>query len=115
MKFMSNEFCCVTVAPMTESESSHLADALGAIADPVRLRILSMVASAESGELCACDIPAAVGRSQPTVSHHLKLLAEAGFIEREQRGKWAWFRLKPERLEQLRTALAIAPHTATTG
>ena len=111
MKSMSDDFCCVTAAPISEPEASELAEAMAAIADPIRLRILSMIASANGGELCACDIPAAVGRSQPTVSHHLKLLAEAGYIEREQRGKWAWFHLRPERLEQVRTALAITPRS----
>jgi ArsR family transcriptional regulator len=56
------------------------------------------VATAEAGEVCACDLPALVGRSQPTVSHHLSLLVKAGILDREQRGKWAWFRLHPERL-----------------
>jgi ArsR family transcriptional regulator len=63
--------------------------------------LVSIVATAESGEVCACDFPAIVGRSQPTVSHHLSLLVKAGLFEREQRGKWAWFRLRPERLAAL--------------
>jgi len=63
------------------------------------------VAAAPTGEVCACDLPEAVGRSQPTVSHHLSLLVRAGIFDREQRGKWAWFRLRPETLAAVRTAL----------
>jgi ArsR family transcriptional regulator len=64
-----------------------------------------MLATAPGGELCACDLPTALGKSQPTTSHHLKLLTEAGLVEREQRGKWAWFRLRDDRLAAVRDAL----------
>ena len=100
MKSMSSEFCCVTAAPMSEDESSQLADALAAIADPVRLRILSMVASAEGGELCACDIPAAVGRSQPTVSHHLGRLRTARLVANRRDGKQVFYSLNDELVSQ---------------
>jgi ArsR family transcriptional regulator len=66
---------------------------------------VSIIGTAESGEVCACDLPAMVGRSQPTVSHHLSMLVKAGVIEREQRGKWAWFRVRRERLASLGDAL----------
>ena len=76
------------------------------LADPARLRLLSMVAAAESGEACACDLVAPVGRSQPTVSHHLSMLVDAGLLSREKRGRWAWYRVVPERLASLQAALA---------
>jgi ArsR family transcriptional regulator len=77
------------------------------LADPARLRLLSMVASAESGEACACDLVEPLGRSQPTVSHHMSVLVEAGLVSREKRGKWAWYRLEAERLEQIKAALSL--------
>lgn len=77
---------------------------LKALADPVRLRLLHLI-SAE-GEACACDLPAALDRSQSTISHHLKVLVEAGLLDREQRGKWAWFRVRNEQLQALSSALA---------
>ena len=76
-----------------------------ALADPVRLRLVSIVAAAPAGEVCACDLPALLDRSQPTISHHLTQLVQAGMLEREQRGKWAWFRVRDERLLALRDAL----------
>jgi len=102
--------CCgpVLVEPIDSSEAVELAEGFRLLADPVRLRILSLIANAPSGELCACDLPEMIGRSQPTVSHHLGLLAGAGLITREQRGKWAWFRIEPERVAVLRDALALS-------
>jgi len=102
------EACCPAIgdAPLAESEARELARAFAALSDPARLRILSMLASAEAGEICACDLVAPVGRSQPTVSHHLKVLSEAGLITGDKRGRWVWYRAVPERLAQLRDALA---------
>ena len=93
--------CCTPLskAPMSEDEASSVADVLKVIADPVRLRIVSIVAS--SGEVCACDLPALLDRSQPTISHHLSQLVNAGLLEREKRGKWAWFRLHQARLNEI--------------
>lgn len=101
------ESCCepVLVEPLAADEAEDLAAAFKVLADPVRLRILSLIANAPSGEMCACDLPAATGRSQPTVSHHLSLLADAGLVTREQRGKWAWFRVRPDRVAVLRDSL----------
>jgi len=82
-----------------------MAAALKVIADPARLRLVSLLAAAQDGEACVCDLTAPLGLSQPTVSHHLKVLAGAGLVEREQRGKWAFFRLVPERLAIVRRAL----------
>lgn len=101
--------CCdpVLMEPIDAAEADELAQGFKLLADPVRLRILSLIANAPQGELCACDLPAVIGRSQPTVSHHLSLLAEAGLLTREQRGRWAWFRVESERIAVLRDALAV--------
>ena len=105
------EGCCspLTTAILDEVDATELADALKVLADPARLRILSLVASSTAGETCACDLVEPLGRSQPTVSHHLSLLVDAGFLTREKRGKWAWYRVVPERLELLRAALGPEP------
>ncbi|GMQ92638.1 MAG: metalloregulator ArsR/SmtB family transcription factor [Acidimicrobiia bacterium] len=103
------ESCCepVLTEPITPSDAEQVAAAFKLLADPIRLRILSLVANAPGGEMCACDLPEALGRSQPTVSHHLSLLTEAGLVTREQRGKWAWFRVERESVAVLRDALNI--------
>lgn len=100
--------CCqpLTSAALSSEQADELAAAFKVLADPVRLRLLSLVATAPGGEVCACDLPAVVGRGQPTVSHHLRVLTDAGLLAREQRGRWAWFRPVPDRLEVLREALA---------
>lgn len=97
--------CCVFVAPLADDDADRLAVLLKALADPTRVKLVSMLATAPTGELCACDLPEALGKSQPTTSHHLKLLTDAGLVEREQRGKWAWFRLRHDRLAEVRVAL----------
>jgi len=107
VKPLAIEACC---APLTEDvlspeEAEELASMFKLLADPVRLRLLSIVANAPTGEVCACDLTEPLDRSQPTVSHHLGTLTEAGLLEREKRGKWAWFRVVPERLAVLRAAL----------
>jgi ArsR family transcriptional regulator len=98
--------CCAPVleAPLGESEAGELADVFAALADPVRLRLLSFVASA--GEVCACDLLAPLDRSQPTISHHTKVLADAGLIIGEKRGRWVWWSIVPERVAEVRDALA---------
>lgn len=107
MKVSQITACCEPLldAALSASEAEDLAGAFKVLADPVRLRLLSLVANAPDGELCACDLPALVDRKQPTVSHHLSILTEAGLLQREQRGRWAWFRVAPERLDVLRDAL----------
>ncbi len=104
------EPCCepVLVEPLDHIEADELAAAFKVLADPVRLRLLSLVATAPDGELCACDVVDMIGRSQPTVSHHLSILADAGLLAREQRGRWAYFRVDPDRVAVLRDALTIA-------
>lgn len=111
MKAQPVEVCCapVTAGVLSEDEADDLAALLKVLADPARLRLLSMVAAAEAGEACACDLVEPVGRSQPTVSHHLSLLVDAGLLEREKRGRWAWYRVVPERLAAVRDALSPAP------
>lgn len=101
------ERCCEPVmeSALSEQEADDLAGALKVLADPVRLRLLSIVATAPTGEVCACDLVEPLGRSQPTVSHHLSVLTDAGLLQRERRGRWAWFRVVPERLAVLRDAL----------
>ncbi|HET6663396.1 MAG TPA: metalloregulator ArsR/SmtB family transcription factor [Acidimicrobiales bacterium] len=99
--------CCspVTAGRLDEDAAADLAAVLKALADPVRLRLVSLIAAAPSGEICACDLPGLLDRSQPTVSHHLSQLVRAGLVDREQRGKWAWFRLRPDRFAAVRAAL----------
>jgi ArsR family transcriptional regulator len=100
--------CCppLVSAPLDPARADELASLLKALADPIRLRLVSIIAASPSGEACACDLPDLLGRSQPTISHHLSQLVMAGIIDREQRGKWAWFRLRPERLAALCSVLA---------
>lgn len=103
------ETCCAPVlsAPIEVEEADEMAAGFKVLADPVRLRLLSLIANSPEGEVCACDLVEPVGRSQPTVSHHLSILADAGLLTREQRGKWAWFRVVPERVAVLRDALSF--------
>jgi ArsR family transcriptional regulator len=98
--------CCPSVlaAPLSEDDAEDLAKVFAALADPVRLRLLSLIA--EAGEVCSCDLLETLGKSQPTVSHHTKALAEVGLITGEKQGRWVWWRVAPARLEAVRTALA---------
>lgn len=89
---------------MSESAAVESAQGFAALADPVRLRLLSLIAAA--GECCSCDLEAPLGKSQPTISHHTKALAEAGLIVGEKRGRWTWWRVDPHRLAQLGSLLA---------
>lgn len=101
----TDDFCCppLLTPGLSADDADRLAESLKALADPIRLRLVNLIADA--GELCACDLPAALDRSQPTISHHLGQLVRAGLLEREQRGKWAWFRLRSDRLAEVRQAL----------
>ena len=102
--------CCspVTAGRLDEADAAELAAVLKALADPVRLQLVSIIGAAPEGEICACDLPGLVDRSQPTISHHLSLLVRAGLVDRQQRGKWAWFRLRPGRFAAVRAALGAA-------
>jgi ArsR family transcriptional regulator len=100
--------CCPAIlqnSPLTQAEAEQLAAAFRAIADPTRLRLISLLASSPNGEACVCDLVAPLELSQPTVSHHLKLLHQAGLVARAKRGLWVYYRLVPERLQQVRDAL----------
>ena len=101
--------CCepVLVEAINADEADELASGFKLLSDPVRLRILSLIANAPDGSLCGCELPGILERSQPTISHHLSLLTEAGLLTREQRGKWAWFSVEPDRVSILRDALRV--------
>ena len=93
-------------AAMDATQAAETAQLLKAVADPVRLQLLSLIRSSTAQEACVCDLTPAVGLSQPTVSHHLKVLTEAGLVTRERRGTWAWFQLVPGRLDDLAAIFA---------
>ena len=99
--------CCAPLVkePLDQTNAEQLAVTLKALADPARLRLLSIVACSEGQEACVCDLIDPIGLSQPTVSHHLKVLTEAGFLSRSKRGTWAYYRLVPEALEQVSRVL----------
>jgi ArsR family transcriptional regulator len=98
--------CCAPLQaePLADSEAVELARVFAALGDPVRLRLLSLVAAAD--EVCSCDLEGPLGKSQPTISHHTKALADAGLITGEKRGRWMMWRVVPDRLAALRAALA---------
>jgi ArsR family transcriptional regulator len=105
---VESELCCPSVlaAPLAETDAAELARGFAALADPARLQILSILAASPAGEVCVCEFVDPLGKSQPTVSHHLKVLSEAGLVEGERRTKWVWYRLVPHRLDALRAAIA---------
>jgi ArsR family transcriptional regulator len=91
---------------LDQQSAERMASALRVVADPARLRILSLVANHPDGEVCQAQFTAPLGLSQPTVSHHLKVLHDAGLLRREQRGSWAYYSIERDRIESLRSALA---------
>ena len=103
-----SEPCCTSVldSPLPEAEAEELARAFAALADPTRLRLLGFIAAA--GEVCSCDLLIPLDRSQPTVSHHTKVLADAGLITGEKRGRWVWWSVVSGRVAELRDALVAA-------
>lgn len=103
------ESCCgsVLTAPLSQPDAEVLARGFAALADPVRLRLLSMIAATDA--VCSCDLLQPLGKSQPTVSHHTKALAEAGLITGDKRGRWVYWRVVPERIDALRQALSPGP------
>jgi ArsR family transcriptional regulator len=106
---MTIESCCPPLlrAPLDGAGADELAAAFKALADPVRLRLLSLIAAAPDGCACSCDLEAPVGKSQPTVSHHLSLLADAGLITKVKQGRWVLCTVVPERLVALRDVLSV--------
>ena len=99
--------CCAPLASeeLSEADAQLLSRQFAALADPARLRLVSLLATAAGGAVCACDLVEPLGRSQPTVSHHLKVLADAGLVTSERRGRNVWYAVVPAALEALRTAL----------
>ena len=106
--------CCQPLLrqPISAGQAADLARLLKALADPTRLRLVSMVAAHEGGEACVCDLTEPLGLTQPTISHHLKILVDAGIFTRDKRGVWAFYRLVPAALEALSGILSTAPAPA---
>ena len=103
--------CCTPLSrePMTEPQAARVAPLLKALADPVRLRLMSMVLSHDGGEACVCDLTPAFELSQPTISHHLKVLHESGLLAREKRGVWVYYRARPEAMAAMLSLFGSAP------
>ena len=103
-----DEECCPQIlqAPLDDAQAEALSAALKVLADPARLRLVSLIAAQPDAEACVCNLTDPVGLSQPTVSHHLKVLSEAGVLDRERRGQWVFFKLRPEPLDLISTALS---------
>jgi ArsR family transcriptional regulator len=112
-KQSDQSLCCAPVlrAPLTEPQAVELARVFKAIGDPVRLRLLSLIASHAGGEACVCDLTGAFDLTGPTISHHLKVLREAGIIDGERRGTWIYYRVLPDTLRAL-SAVLVAPEEA---
>ena len=107
LELQAVEQCCPSVlaSPLDPAQATALALGFSAISDPVRLMILSILAAAPAGEVCVCDFVKPLGKSQPTISHHLKILSDAGLVHGDRRGKWVWYSLDRARLADLRSAL----------
>lgn len=103
--------CCAPLVrePLSAADAEHAAVALRALAEPARLRLLSLLAAHEGGEACVCELTGPLGLSQPTVSHHLKVLLDAGLVSRDKRGVWAYYRLVDDALASLAALLAPGP------
>jgi ArsR family transcriptional regulator len=101
--------CCspLTAGVLDDEAAAQLARVFKALGDPTRVRLVSLIAAAAGAEACICDLTDPVGLSQPTVSHHMKVLAQAGLVTREQRGRWAYFRLVSGAFDALREALSL--------
>jgi ArsR family transcriptional regulator, arsenate/arsenite/antimonite-responsive transcriptional repressor len=93
--------------PIDDASAASLATVFKALGDPVRLRLLSLIGAREGGEVCVCDLTTAFDLSQPTISHHLKVLREAGLIDSERRGTWVYYRLVPAGLERMADVLSV--------
>lgn len=103
--------CCspLTGGVLNSAAAERLATLFKALADPTRIKLLSLIAASDNGEACTCDLTAPLGLSQPTVSHHMKQLVDTGLVSREQRGKWAYYRVDAEALNRLGAALTAYP------
>jgi ArsR family transcriptional regulator len=107
--------CCGPLAgePMSAAQAERVAPLLKALADPVRLRLMSLVLSREGGEACVCDLNDAFDLSQPTISHHLKVLHQAGLLDRDKRGVWVYYQARPEAMAAIMTLFATGEAGAT--
>ena len=103
--------CCAPLSqvPLSLEQAEQVAPLLKALADPVRLRLMSLVASRDGGEACVCDLTGAFDLSQPTISHHLKVLHEAGLVDREKRGVWVYYRARADALASLGVLIGSPP------
>jgi ArsR family transcriptional regulator len=103
--------CCspLSAEPLTMEQAEQVAPLMKALADPVRLRLMSLVASHEGGEACVCDLNDAFDLSQPTISHHLKVLFEAGLVDREKRGVWVYYKARPQALAAIGVLIGCVP------
>jgi ArsR family transcriptional regulator, arsenate/arsenite/antimonite-responsive transcriptional repressor len=108
--------CCppLSAQPLSQAQAEQIAPLLKALADPVRLRLMSLVASCPGGEACVCDLTEAFDLSQPTISHHLKVLHEAGLLDRNKRGVWVYYRARPDALASLGTLIGSSEPASTT-
>lgn len=111
------EACCTPLVaePLTEESATELARGFKALGDPVRLRLLSLIASRAGGEVCVCELTDAFTVSGPTISHHLRVLREAGLIDCQRRGTWVYYRITPGRLTALSQLLDASSATAPAG
>jgi ArsR family transcriptional regulator len=102
----AEQVCCAppAAAPLADAEAARLARTYAALADPARLKLLSLIAA--SGELCSCDLLEPLGKSQPTVSHHTRILAEAGLITGDKRGRWVYWSIEPTQAKFVRQVVA---------
>ena len=103
------EACAIPLVrePIGESAAAGLAQVFKALGDPVRLRLLSLIGAHQGGEVCVCDLTTAFDLTQPTISHHLKVLREAGILTSERRGTWVYYRLVPASLERMAALLSV--------
>ena len=108
--------CCPPLAaePLSRAQAEQVAPLLKALAEPVRLRLMSLVASHPGGEACVCDLTGAFDLSQPTISHHLKVLHEAGLISAERRGTWVYYRINPQVMARMSAVLVPQPALSAT-
>ena len=106
-KIRASDACCPSVLDvlLTADAANEMARGFSALADPVRLRVLSILAASPEGEVCVCEFVDPLGKSQPTISHHLKILADAGLVQGDRRGKWVWYSLNRDRLAELRATI----------
>ena len=103
--------CCppLSAEPLSQAQAEQVAPLLKALAEPVRLRLMSLIASHPGGEACVCDLNGAFDLSQPTISHHLKVLNEAGLVDRDKRGVWVYYRVRPQALAAIGALIGCAP------